>query len=283
MTTQQPPDTLPDDTRIGQVSLTVTDLSAMTDFYTTVVGLSELNRTPNRRVLGADSACLILEHDPDAADRTDAETGLYHTAVRVPTQPALGDALHRIRTHWTLDGASDHGVSQALYLSDPENNGVELYWDYPRDGWPMTDDGRIQITTDPLDLMPLESVADGHADVPPETTIGHVHLEVSSIESFRQLYVDTLGFDVQATVPNAVFVGAGGYHHHVGANTWHNRTTPHSGRGLNWFEILVPDEESLDSIRSRLTEWNGDVAEPDDSVVITDHDGTEVHVTVDDP
>lgn len=279
MSTPEPTEPLPDDTRLGRTALRVTDIEATTEFYTSVVGLTTLDRTEHRRVLGADTPCLVLEHDPEAAERRDSATGLYHTAFRVPSQPALGDALHRIRTHWTLDGASDHGVSQALYLSDPEGNGVEIYRDYPRDSWPFTAEGRVDMRTDPLDLMPLESIADGHPDAPAGTTVGHIHLEVSSLETFRSLYVDRLGFEVQATVPDAAFIGAGGYHHHIGANTWHNRSTPQSGRGLDWFEIVVPDDDTMTAIRSRLDDWDGTVTETDESLVITDHDAIEVHIT----
>lgn len=274
--------TIPADTHLGRVAYRVNDVATMTEFYTTVVGLNVLDQSGDRTVLGIDTPCLVLDTDTDAPDRTAQETGLYHTAFRVPTRNALGNALNRIRTHWSLDGASDHGVSEALYCTDPEDNGVEIYRDYPREQWPVTDDGRVQMTTKPLDFDALDASTSSSSTAPTETRVGHIHLEVSSLDTFRELYVDTLGFPVRATVPNAVFIGAGGYHHHIGANTWHTRQTPHTGRGLEWFEIAVPEQDDYAQLRSQLNDWKGTVTETAETLIVTDADGNEVHITIDD-
>ncbi|SEP08984.1 catechol 2,3-dioxygenase [Halogranum amylolyticum] len=282
MTTSSNTDTLPQGTHIGRTALCVNDLDELTEFYRTVVGLSVLEESDTWTVLGvADTPLLVLEEDADAPTRHRSGTGLYHTAFRVPSRAALGDALARIRTHWQLGGASDHWVSEALYLTDPEGNGIEIYRDFPRDEWPRSDDGRVRISTEPLDLDSIEAAAAGDAQAPSGTDIGHIHLEVSSLDAFRDFYVDTLGFEVQTTVPAASFVSAGGYHHHIGANTWHHRTAPVNGRGLSWFEMIVPDQDALTAVQSRLESSEIPVTETDNGLVIHDPDGIKVQIQVD--
>jgi len=282
MTTQTDPDVLPQETHIGRTALRVNDLDELTGFYRDVVGLSVLRRSDSRSELGVeDTPLLVLEGDADALGRHRSGAGLFHNAFRVPSRAALGDALARIREHWQLGGASDHGVSEALYLTDPEGNGIEIYRDYPREDWPRADNGRIRMGTYTLDLGPLEAAATGAAGLPAGTDVGHVHLEVSSLEAFNDFYVDTFGFEVQTEVPAALFVGAGGYHHHLGANTWNHRTGPVSGRGLSWFEVLVPNDESLETVRSRLRGREIPVTDTDDGIVVHDPDEIEVRIRID--
>ncbi|WP_224269779.1 VOC family protein [Haloprofundus salinisoli] len=284
MTTQansENSDALPEGTRIGRTALRVADMEEMTGFYRDVVGLSVLHTADTTAVLGVDdTSLLVLEEEQDALKRHRSGTGLYHNAFRVPSREALGDALGRIRDHWQLGGASDHGVSEALYLTDPEGNGVEIYRDFPRDEWSIDDDGRIRIGSERLDLDRIESAGSGRARAPPGTDVGHVHLEVSSIDAFRDFYVDTLGFEVKATWPDAHFVSAGGYHHHIGANTWHHRTNPSNGRGLAWFEVVLPGTETLDALRDRLAGSESTVTETDEGIVVRDADDIEIRFRV---
>ncbi|SEP23024.1 catechol 2,3-dioxygenase [Halogranum amylolyticum] len=274
-------DVLPQGARIGRTAIRVSDLEEITEFYRTVVGLSVLGESNTRSVLGVvDTPLLVLEGDTDAPTRHRSSAGLYHTAFRVPSRAALGDALARIRDHWQLGGASDHWVSEALYLTDPEGNGIEIYRDFPRDEWPRSDDGRVRISTEPLDLETIEAAATGNTQAPPGTDIGHIHLEVSSLDAFRDVYVETLGFEVQTTVPAASFVSAGGYHHHIGANMWHHRTGPASGRGLSWFEVILPETQALDALRDRLAGSQATVTETDKGISITDSDEIEVRFLV---
>lgn len=241
-----------------------------------------LDESDTRAVLGvADTALLVLERALDAPARHRSGAGLYHTAFRVPSRAAIGNALARIREHWRLDGASDHGVSEALYLTDPEGNGVELYRDFPRDDWPRGDDGRVRMGSAPLDLDRVGAAAMGATQAPSEMAVGHAHLEVSSLDAFREVYVDALGFDVQTEVPAASFVSAGGYHHHVGANTWHHRSEPNDGRGLSWFEVVVPEQSALDAILDRLVDHGIPVATSNDGLTVTAPDDIEVRVRVD--
>jgi catechol 2,3-dioxygenase len=277
-------DLVPQETRIGRTALRVNDLEEMTGFYRNVVGLSVLRQSDTSSVLGVENTpLLVLEENEDALQRHNSGAGLFHNAFRVPSRAALGDALTRIREHWQLSGASDHGVSEALYLTDPEGNGIEIYRDYPREDWPRANNGRIRMGTYPLDLDPVEAAAIGDSGLPSGTDVGHVHLEVSSLEAFSDFYVDTIGFEVQTEVPAALFVGAGGYHHHLAANTWHHRTGPVSGRGLSWFEVLVPDVTSFEAVRERLVASDTPPTETDNGLVVHGPDEIEVRLRVESP
>ncbi|SEH55861.1 catechol 2,3-dioxygenase [Halopenitus malekzadehii] len=270
-------DTLPQGTRIGRTALRVGDLEEMSQFYRDVVGLSVLRTADTTSVLGVDDTpLLVLEGTEDTLQRHRSAAGLYHNAFRVPSRAALGDALARIRDQWQLGGASDHWVSEALYLTDPEGNSIEIYRDYPREDWPIADDGRVRISTEPLDLASIKSAATGGNQAPSGTDVGHVHLEVSSLDAFRGFYVDTLGFEVQTTVPAASFVSAGGYHHHIGANTWNHRSKPVGGRGLSWFEVVLPETEALDVIRERISDSQYTVTARDNGIAVTGPDEIEV-------
>jgi catechol 2,3-dioxygenase len=200
-----------------------------------------------------------LRGDPDAPERPPRTTGLFHLAILTPSRLDLARALMRVaESGWDLTGASDHLVSEALYLRDPEGNGIELYRDRPRDRWP-TRDGVIEMATLPLDVQALAGELEG-ADLPengmaPATRIGHVHLEVADIPATEGFYDGRLGFDVTVgSYPGATFLSAGGYHHHIGANTWgHARTQPPANAaGLAWFEIVLPSDEELEKVAGRL-------------------------------
>lgn len=292
--------TLPAETHVGRTALRVGAIDELTAFYRDVVGLQVQERTDASATLGAgDEPLLVLEADADAPVRHRA-AGLYHNAFRVPSRSALGDALVRIREHWELDGASDHGVSEALYCTDPAGNGVEVYRDFPRSDWPRTEAGRVDIGTEHLDLGPIEAGAGSDEQVPPGTDVGHVHLAVSSLDAVESFYGDVLGLELVARMPGALFLAAGGYHHHVGANTWEARMDEAGGRGLSWFELVVPDADALEAVRDRLEaagvavehvgETDEQAAETDEHVgetdvremgeglAVTDHDGIEVRL-----
>ncbi|WP_128904202.1 VOC family protein [Halorubrum amylolyticum] len=271
-----PDDRLPAGTRIGRVALRVADIDEMTAFYRDVVGLAVLDRGDDRATLGVEGTpLLVLERDPDRPERGRTDAGLFHAAFRVPSRAALGEALARVRNRWRLDGASDHLVSEALYLDDPEGNGVEIYRDRPREEWPVDDDGTVRMATEPLDVRGVAGAA-GDSDLteraPPDTDVGHVHLEVTSLSAFEAIYVEGLGFDVGMTGPDVRFVAAGGYHHHLGANTWRGRTTPAAGRGLSWFEVVVPDAAALEAARERLSA----VASDGEEIAVVDGERTSV-------
>jgi len=245
-------------TRIGAVSLTVRDLDRTTAFYERSLGMAPERDGGERVHLGvAGRRLLTLIHNP-AARIASRSTGLYHFAVLVPSRAALADALRRLaRTQTGLDGASDHGVSEALYLTDPEGNGIELYRDRPRDAWPRHD-GVLAMGTARLDLQSLllEAETPG-AGLPRGTVIGHVHLRVSDIPAAEGFYCEQLGFSLmQRYGDSASFVSAGGYHHHVAFNTWESRGAPPApadAAGLGHFEVLFPDAAARQEVVDRLS------------------------------
>jgi catechol 2,3-dioxygenase len=278
-------DTLPASSGIGRVALTVGDLHEAVAFYRDVVGLAVRSRDTGAATLGTDRRPLLeLRTDPDAPARPETAAGLFHTAFRLPTRAALADALSRVRDGWRLGGASDHLVSEALYLRDPEGNGVEIYRDRERDEWPTTDDGRVAMVTDPLDLDDLASEATGGETVPAESDVGHVHIEVTGLDAAREFYADALGMNVRQEMSGALFLAAGEYHHHVGCNVWNRRSKPAAGRGLDWFEVVV-STDALAGVRDRFERAGFDPVEADaaggedgDGFAVTDPDGIELRV-----
>ncbi|MFC6731950.1 MULTISPECIES: VOC family protein [unclassified Haladaptatus] len=272
------------ETHVGRVALRVNDLDRVVEFYSDVVGLAVLTESETAATLGAGGRPFLeLTTAPDLPERGRTETGLFHTAFRVPTREALGDALHRVENQWRLSGASDHLVSEALYLNDPEGNGIEIYTDRPRETWERDEDGELLMDTLPLDLGELRELGDTDSTVPDGTDVGHIHLEVSSIPATREFYEDAVGLDSPVALPapyggSSLFVSAGGYHHHIGANTWNGRTDPPSGRGLDWFELVVPDEAALAAVRDQFDTAGVDVAEADGELHVHDPNGIELRI-----
>ena len=223
-------------THPGAVRLRASDAAALADFYERTIGLERLGEV----ALGAGGRPLIeLEPDPGAPPRPPRTTGLFHLAILVPSRAELGAALRRIAAAgWGLTGASDHLVSEALYLDDPEGNGIEIYRDRPRDEWSYVD-GELQMATLPLDLPAIAAEAPSEAmPMSGETRMGHVHLNVADIDDSRRFYVDTLGFDVTVdSYMGALFVSAGGYHHHLGLNVWNGPGAPPPPVGATGEEI----------------------------------------------
>lgn len=277
------PGTLPAETEIGRVALAVEDMGTVSRFYTSVIGLEVLEERPNGLLLGPVGGPVILVlQETDADARPDDAAGLFHHAIRVPDRGALGAVLRRIQEHWPLDGASDHGVSEALYLQDPEGNGVEVYRDRPRPEWPRDSQGGVEMYTRALDLEALRRDGDETDDLS-EATMGHVHLEVTDLGESEGFYADTLGFGVadewdRRGTLEALFLAAGDYHHHVGLNTWAGRTEPTSGRGLAWFEIVVPDPSAEQALRNRLDGSGNSTTGLDSGFGSTDPDGIQIRV-----
>ncbi|MCL9818130.1 VOC family protein [Natronocalculus amylovorans] len=268
-------------TSIGRAALTVQDLDRMVSFYCTIVGLSVLETSADTTTLGVGpEPLLVLIEDKSAQPRTPQQAGLFHIAFRYPTDVALGAALDRVQSEWNLDGAADHLVSEALYLTDPENNGLELYIDRPRGAWPYRANGTIKIGTVPLALDGLTQSSDGSQTAPTGTTIGHLHLAVSSIDRARGFYVDKLGMTPQTTMESALFVAFGGYHHHLGLNTWQNRAEPAGGCGLAWFEFVVDlnDGESLETVHEQCLTANLPVTTTGSYLELSDPDQIKIRV-----
>ena len=251
---------LPADARLGAIRLRAGDLDRLREFYERTIGLRTIGVDDGVTAMGANGAPLVeLVADPAAPPRPPRSTGLFHLAVLVPTRADLARTLRRVvESGWRLSGASDHLVSEALYLSDPEGNGVELYRDRAREQWPVAG-GSLQMDTLPLDLEDLLAEPGGDAasaEMPPGTTLGHVHLQVSDLRAADEFGVDGLGLDVTVRgYPGALFTSVGGYHHHVGLNTWAGvgaPRPPEGARGLVRFEIVLRDDEAVEAAAERL-------------------------------
>jgi catechol 2,3-dioxygenase len=226
-----------------------------------------------------------LHPAPDAPLPDPRATGLFHQAFLVPTRRDLALALVRLaRAGWPLTGASDHLVSEALYLSDPEGNGIEIYRDRPREQWPREGDG-VRMDTLPLDLEGVLGELDGDpgdpGPMPEGTRIGHVHLKVADVPATEAFYSGVLGFDVMAHMPSASFMSAGGYHHHLGANVWHSRggqPPPPGARGLRSFEIVLPSAGDVAAAEGRLQDAGVETARSDGDVVAADPSGNRLRL-----
>ncbi len=239
-------------TRIGLVSLSVSDLARSVDYYCQVIGLQVIKQHPGEVVLGAGGTSLLSLHEIPGAAHVPKTTGLYHFALLVPTRFELARTLRNlVENQAVFVGFADHHVSEAIYLSDPDGHGIEIYRDRPREQW-LDSSGNFQLTTDPLDVRGLlEEIASGAPawdGIHPATTMGHIHLHVDYIPQARVFYRDVLGFEVMADMQSALFLSAGGYHHHIGVNTWNGLGAPppppNSLRLLS-YEILLPDEQTL--------------------------------------
>jgi len=244
-----------DATTVGTVSLTVSDLARSRTFYERTIGLRATELEDGGLALGvAGERPLIELRGNSSAPRLNRRApGLYHLAILVPTRLDLAQALARLaETRWPLDGASDHLVSEALYLSDPDGNGIEIYRDRPRAEWTRVGD-QLQMSTLPLDLDnvvgELRAATELQLAAPSGTTIGHVHLQVADLHEAEAFYHGVLGFDVMVRgYPGALFVSAGGYHHHIGLNTWESKggVPPAPGTtGLYHLAILYPTRADL--------------------------------------
>ncbi len=217
-------DTLP--LRIGTVRLKVRDLNAVSTFYQSVLGLSPVATGDDRIILGTgDTPLLELEGNAGLSPLEPRQAGLFHTAFLMPTRSDLARwVAHVAKAHVLLQGASDHIVSEALYLTDPEGNGIEVYADRPVSAW-HGEDGEIRMSTDPLDLQALLETAEGTewSGFPEKGSIGHVHLQVGDTGEGDRFYRDVLGLDIAARYPGASFYGSGGYHHQLAGNIWSSR------------------------------------------------------------
>ena len=243
--------------RIGTVRLKVRDLAMVSAFYRNVLGLSTVATGQARVTLGAgDTPLLELEGDEGLAPLDPRQAGLFHTAFLMPSRPDLARWLaHAAGTGVSIQGASDHIVSEAIYLADPEGNGIEVYADRPAADW-QTAGGEVQMATDPLDVQGLLASAGASLwqGFPEDGRIGHVHLQVGTTDAADGFYRDLLGFDIAARYPGASFYGSGGYHHQLAGNIWNSRGAPPrkpGHAGLEMLEIVVGDGERLEALAEK--------------------------------
>jgi catechol 2,3-dioxygenase len=266
------PDRLAADTGMGAVTLRAGNLDALIRYYRDAVTLELLSHDGPVAVLGRGTTpIVILQHAPELAAAEPRSAGLFHTAILFQTQSELAKAVYSVGTRHpdTFTGSADHLVSQAFYFTDPEGNGIELYWDRDRTQW-IWAHGQVEMATLALDPNAFigehltEAVAADHAHGP--AVVGHVHLSVGDVASAREFYVNRLGFEATANFgPSALFVSAGGYHHHMAMNTWQSQG---AGRrrlalGLGEVSIVVPAVDDIGALTERMSHYG----------VPTRHDG----------
>jgi catechol 2,3-dioxygenase len=247
-------------------------------FYEQAIGLRTHARDEGRAALGAGGEdLLVLIEDPDARP-AGRQAGLYHFALLHPSRVELARAVGRLaHTRTPIQGASDHGISEAVYLPDPDGNGIELAADRPKEQWP--DLTVMSGGPDPLDLNALLApIADEkpQESVAPDAVIGHVHLHVGDLDAASRFYVDIVGFDVMTYLPSAVFVAAGGYHHHVGFNTWRGAGVPPAADGtvgLRRFTVVLRDEGEVNALRERARAAGVDVEDTAEGPLLRDPSG----------
>jgi catechol 2,3-dioxygenase len=274
-------------THTGAVELTVSDLARSIAYYEQAIGLHVVDPDGNRATLGANGTPLLRLVEQPGAPPGDGYSGLYHFALRVPERRDLASWLaHAARDRVPLVGLSDHFVSEAIYLSDPDRHGIEIYWDRPREGW----EGQVgeRLTTLPLEVNSLLGELDDRATdqferLPGGTDMGHVHLRVASVPETIAFYRDVLGFGLMAALgEQAAFLSAGGYHHHVGANTWESRgapAAPPTAATLRHAEIVVPDDEERERVVARVADAGQDPDARDDGTLIRDPSGNALLLT----
>lgn len=274
-------DSIPATTAMGPVHLAVADLERSLPYYREAVGLEVRERGAGRASLGAGEAELLVLVEEPGARPAPRHTGLFHFALLVPARADLARWLaYAARQRVPLAGVSDHYVSEAVYLGDPDGHGIEIYADRPREMW----EGQVmaRMTTEPLDVQGLLAELDDPATaafdgLPAGTVMGHVHLQVASAEDAVVFYRDLLGFDLMAEfVPSAAFFGAGGYHHHVGANTWRSRgaTPPPSGSAaLRHATIVLPDLAGRDRVAARVADAGQEPEAVEGGILVRDPSG----------
>ena len=246
---------LPEGLRLGPVHIAVRDLDRSVGFYQDAIGLRQRHRGETFAAMGAGGEDLLVLHEQPGARPAGRHSGLYHFALLHPSREELAGALARLAaTRTPIEGASHHGISEAIYLPDPDGNGIELAADRPRDEWPPGWDGR----PNPLDLDGLLELVEGEEPqrhVDPGLVVGHVHLHVGDIEQGLAFYRDVLGFELMTSMPTAAFVSAGGYHHHLAFNTWRGQGAPPAPAdavGLREWTVVLPQPGDVAEVRARI-------------------------------
>jgi catechol 2,3-dioxygenase len=279
---------LPPGTTVGPVHLTVADLDRSLDYYRRAVGLEVRERSGARASLGAGGRELVVLVVEPGARPPRGFTGLYHFALLLPRRRELAAWLaHAVRDRVPLDGLADHFVSEALYLSDPDGHGIEIYWDRPREHW----EGQVaaRMTTERLDVDDLireldDSRGEPFDGLPADSVMGHVHLKVSDVPAAVRFYRDGLGLGLMARLGRqAAFLAAGGYHHHIGANSWESlgaSAPPAGSAALRHATIVVPGAAARDRVLDRLAALGHPAREDGPEPVVVDPSGNALALTV---
>lgn len=272
-------------TYVGEVSINVLDLENALAFYEDVIGLRVLEKTERKAVLATDgkTPLLTLEQPEDVIPKEGRTTGLYHFALLLPTRADLAVFLrHLLATQYPF-GAADHGVSEALYITDPDGNGIEVYYDRPSSEWEWTE-GEVKMVTEPLDGNGILAESDAAwSGLPAGTLMGHIHLHVANLKDTEKFYASGLGFKVVTRYEGALFTSHGGYHHHIGLNVWNGMGAPAPKKnsvGLNWFTLVYAHEEARNKVIEQLNVIGSVVSLEAEDYVVTDPSGNEIHLVI---
>jgi catechol 2,3-dioxygenase len=271
---------------VGAIGLKARDMDRVAAFYRDVIGLAIIDRGKESTTLGAGGVPFVhLAHQPSARPDDPREAGLYHTAFLMPSRADLARwILHVARHKVPLTGASDHAVSEAFYLDDPEGNGVEVYCDRPAETWEWTG-ADLKMITDPLDVESiLREVARTatYPGAPDGLRIGHVHLRVGDVAGAEAFYRDALGLDVTRRRQGATFLSSGRYHHHIAANVWHSAGAGRRDEeraGLAWLALETADGAAFESAKERLAQAGTELTSTATGIATADPWGTRVHIT----
>ena len=253
---------LHEQTQIGKVVLKVANLEKMIAFYTQVIGLSLIEKNQQTARLGTTEKILLELIKVENPLPLTRKTGLFHVAFLLPTRKDLGNTLiHYLQSNAPIDGASDHGYSEALYLTDPEGNGIEVYRDKPKSEWDIREDGEIVGITKEMDAEGVVAAADSQqSSFPTGTIVGHVHLKVADLAQTETFYTQVVGLSLKNNFGNqAKFFAAGDYHHHIGSNTWMGKGVPpmaDNDLGLAYYTFVLPDKEAFESLLTHLEKEN---------------------------
>jgi catechol 2,3-dioxygenase len=281
--------TLPPETHMGVVTLRVADLDKLTAYYRDTITLDVLASTAHSVMLGRGSVPVVnLEHAAELTHAGAGQAGLFHTAILFETQAALAAAVYSVATKapGTFTGSADHLVSQAFYFTDPEGNGIELYWDREKTEWGWSH-GTVEMATLPLDPNAfMQEHLTEEAIVDPRSggaTVGHVHLSIGDIATAQEFYVNQLGFDLTNSYGGtALFISAGGYHHHMGLNTWNSRGAGvrQPTLGLAQVDMLLPSEDAVAETGERLAHFGHNLRHDGKTLFVNDPWGNLLRLSV---
>lgn len=272
-------------TFVGHVHLRVQDLERALTFYQEVIGFKVLEKNDRLAQLTADgkTALLTLEQPDDVSAKQRRTTGLYHFALLLPHRSDLANIVYHLAAHGVQIGASDHLVSEALYLSDPDGNGIEIYTDRDPSEW-RWHNNQVTMTTDPLNIQDLLTEGEQNAwkGLPAQTVMGHIHLHVSELDRTEEFYTKGLGFEVVTRYgTQALFISDGKYHHHIGLNTWNGVGAPqpsHNSVGMKYYTLEFASEEKRNQVMTQLKAIGAPVEETNGSFVTTDPSGNRIYL-----
>jgi len=268
---------------VGEVNIKVKNLDYSLIFYQNIMGFQVLEKSEHKAVLTTDGIkpLLTLEQPKEVVAKTGRTSGLYHFAILLPSRADLAVFLrHMVQTGYPL-GAADHYVSEALYLNDPDGNGIEVYRDRPSSEWKWNN-GLVEMATEELDGNGI--IAESEAEwsgLPAGTLMGHIHLHVSNLQKAEEFYTKGLGFEVVSYYPQAAFLSTGRYHHHIAINTWQGEgaaTPPKNSVGLNWYTLVFPDTTAREKALSQLKQIGAPIMKEADYFITEDPSGNQIRL-----